>query len=172
MLKGNDAALEYLRLMQAHWERYQDTFGDTYNATLCRLVMIGWMEGRPQDITSLAAGLKTSRQQATRRCVSMSEAGWVKIDRRRNHVVVMPTDKLIELSEVEIPKSMAVGMARWRKIAAIAATAAALSVTPEVQPSAATIQVVDVAAIEVVEERRQVSSYWMIPIRGRCHRTP
>jgi hypothetical protein len=131
-LRANKAALAYLKLMHDKWYRSQDVFGDSENVALVRLVLIGWMDGRLADFTSLSYGLNVSRQQATRRCISMQALGWLEYKRSLGRVVVRPTDKLIEWVEVEIPKRLRFAIPRWQQIAAmVAASIVTQAVVPD-----------------------------------------
>jgi hypothetical protein len=120
---AREAHLEYLRLVHSHWERWHDVFGDAHNTALARLVMIGWMECRPCDITSLAVGLNVSRQQAARRIEQLASLGFVEQHRRRNHIVVLPKTRLIKMTEEELPKRLTWTLSRWRKIVGLLGTA-------------------------------------------------
>jgi hypothetical protein len=125
-LRTNVAALAYLTLIHDKWYRHQDTFGDTHNAALARLVLMGWMHGRLADFTSLSNDLNVSRQQATRRCVVMSQAGWVEYKRKIGRVAVKPTDKLVDWASLEIPKRLRFAVPRWQQIALLIGTSIAL----------------------------------------------
>jgi hypothetical protein len=145
---GNCAlALDHFKLMDAHWQAHQDTFGDTHNVAIVRLVMIGSLEGRPHDLSSLAVGIRLSRQQTTRRCVSLASLGWIENRRQRNHVTVRPTPKLIEYSQRQLDKRLPVVVAKWQRIAAaMVGTVAMLQPAP--QPDAAAPTVAPEVAVE------------------------
>lgn len=125
-LRQDKAVLEYLKLMHASWARNQDMFGDTHNVAIARLVIIGWMEHRPHDISSLAAGVYISRQQTTRRCLKLARAGWLTIERDANHCIIRPTAKLADMTHSMAPNKMIVMLSKWRKIAAMVGTVAML----------------------------------------------
>src|SRR4051794_34250520 len=105
-LRTNVAALAYLKLMHDKWYRHQEVFGGGRNTALARLVMIGWMEGRLADFSSLGSSLNMSRQQASRRCIEMSKLGWLDYKHKIGRVAVKPSDKLIAWAEIEIPKRL------------------------------------------------------------------
>jgi hypothetical protein len=148
-LRTNVAALAYLTLIHDKWYRHQDTFGDTHNAALARLVLMGWMHGRLADFTSLSNDLNVSRQQATRRCVSMSQAGWVEYKRKIGRVAVKPTDKLVDWASLEIPKRLRFAVPRWQQIALLIGTSIALAAGPSV---AAEVGIAVADEVEAIEE--------------------
>lgn len=63
---------------------------------LTGLVMIGWMERRPYNLTSLAHDLGISRATATRGVEDYARHGWVTIEQRGRSSYLHPTEKLIE----------------------------------------------------------------------------
>jgi hypothetical protein len=168
-------ALDHLKLMDAHWQAHQDTFGDTHNVAIVRLVMIGSLEGRPHDLSSLAAGIRLSRQQTTRRCVSLARLGWIENRRQRNHVTVRPTAKLTEYSQQQLDKRLPVVMAKWQRISAMIGTVAMLGTPASVAPEVATASQGEVAGIERADKARQVGLRWDGPIpilwMKTCHRS-
>lgn len=123
--RANAGALEYLKTRHSLWLLDQDAFGDAHNTAIARLVMVGWMERRPYDLSAIAAATNISRQQAARRCSALAVAGWVTARRDANHILVLPTDKLIdrtcEVCVSRIPKLLA----KVQGIAALISSSAA-----------------------------------------------
>lgn len=101
-LKHHRPSLECLRQQHADWHRRQAMFGGPYSAALIRLVMMGWIEAKPYDISSLAIGINTSRQKTTRLAVELEKRGLITLQRQRNRMLVHPTDELIELTRCDL----------------------------------------------------------------------
>ena len=95
-LKGARAALEYYRQIHANWTRRHHAFGDGYNTAIIRLVLIGYMESKPFDISALAENVPLSRQQVARRVVLLKADGWLDTDRRTTHLNILPTMQLLD----------------------------------------------------------------------------
>jgi hypothetical protein len=118
-LRVNQAVLEYLKLLHQHWTRNTDIFGDPENVALARLIVIGWMESKPFDVTDLANHTGMSRQQVARRCDRLGREGWVRADREGSRIVARPTNMLVEYTNKNVPKAMARTAIKWRKIATL-----------------------------------------------------
>jgi DNA-binding MarR family transcriptional regulator len=81
-----------------------------------RLVMIGKDENKPFDLTDLAEALVVSRQKAARLVDDLERVGLVSQERRRNRVVVLPTDTTIEHCRLHFPEVLATLIAKLRRI--------------------------------------------------------
>lgn len=101
-LRTHAPSLQYLKETHAIWSRQHDLYGDNYNKAIVRLVLIGWMETSPYDLTSLGSAIRLSRQQTSRRCTELVDMGWIEINRVGKQSVVTPTIKLIEEAEKDI----------------------------------------------------------------------
>ena len=115
-LRSHKPSLEYLKLLQSHWARRQEVFGDSYNVAIVRLTLIGWMEGRALDMSDLSAHIDMSRQQTARRCLELVTAGWLLIKKSGNRVVTLPTEKLVDLATKEMTEHMPRTWDRWMEI--------------------------------------------------------
>lgn len=118
-LRVSTALLSYLREAHDTWHRDQETFGDGRNAALIRLVMIGWMERKPQDHSSLANAMNSSRSQVMRRVEFLDAEGWLMTKRDANHVHVLPTEALIERTREKFRTTLPVVAIRWGKVASM-----------------------------------------------------
>jgi hypothetical protein len=118
-IRGSLALLGYMREAHDTWHRDQDTFGDGRNTALVRLVMIGWMERKPHDHTSLAHAMRSSRSQVMRRVEALDAEGWVMTKRDANHVHVLPTEALIERTREKYKTTLPVVAIRWGKVASM-----------------------------------------------------
>lgn len=101
-LRDNTPLLRYLKQKHDDWVWGIKRYGDPYNREIIRLVIIGWMERKPFDLSDLALGLYVSRQQVMRRVVTLRKAGVVWAARVRNRVLVHPTELLVEQTRMAI----------------------------------------------------------------------
>lgn len=115
-LRSHKPSLEYLKLLQSHWARRQEVFGDSYNVAIVRLTLIGWMEGRPLDMSDLSVQIDMSRQQTARRCLELVTAGWLLIKKSGNRVVSLPTEKLVDIATKEMIEHIPRTWDRWMQI--------------------------------------------------------
>lgn len=93
----------YIKLRHAQWLKDRRMFGSAINAEIVRLVLAGWLEDKPYDVSSLSAAMDDlSRQQVGRRVECLQGLGWVRVERVRNRLIVWPTEKLIDAVTVEM----------------------------------------------------------------------
>lgn len=98
MLRDWKPGLEFLKFQQ----QIEDLRDRKYRANACartilRLVLIGWMEYRPYDLSSLSFYLGFSRATTTRRVNEIASQGWIKVERRGQSRKLLPTQALINL---------------------------------------------------------------------------
>jgi hypothetical protein len=118
-LRRSAALHAYLREAHETWRRGQDIFGDGRNAALVRLVMIGWLERKPYDHSSLSEAMRMSRQQLMRRVDCLEEAGWLLSKRQAHRVIVMPTEALIDQARDHYDNTLPKVVTRWAKVATL-----------------------------------------------------
>lgn len=70
---------------------------------LLRLVLIGWLESRCYDLTSIALELRMSRATATRRVNQAVAHGWITIERNGRRRDLLPAQKLLDHVAARIP---------------------------------------------------------------------
>jgi hypothetical protein len=143
--------LTYLRASQLTWERGQDTFGDGRNTAVARLATIGHIERRPYDYTQLAAATRLSRQNVMRRCLTLSQDGWVTIKRDEVRVLVLPTEKLLGYWEDQVVMTSPV-LSRWAKVATMLGLVTLVSAAPVPVRVVAEVIAGSVVAAEEVRE--------------------
>ncbi len=120
-IQDHQPSLAYLKLMQEEWshankEIRQLDVGDQYDRALMHLVLLGWMERKPYDLSDLAESLGVSRQQVMRRVDLLDRRELITTERARNRVLVSPASKLIEFTASALPMRIERHGRRWAKV--------------------------------------------------------
>lgn len=87
--------LEHLKLHSAIYDARNVAFGKG-NHPIFMSVLLGSIEGKPYDLTSLAFKLGMSRPTLTRKVEKAAADGWVEIQPSGLSHVVLPTQKLAD----------------------------------------------------------------------------
>jgi DNA-binding transcriptional ArsR family regulator len=90
------ALLEILRCHQRLWEERQKLWGGSTAASILRVVLMGWLERKPYNLTAIAAASMLSRQAVSRKVEELEADGLVAQVHIRNRIVVIPTPGLLD----------------------------------------------------------------------------
>jgi DNA-binding MarR family transcriptional regulator len=92
-------AVAAIRFLNVIYEAETDIWGDPVSALLIRRIAQGQLEGRPFDVSSLAASLRMPTPTVSRRVGNLVEDGWVERRRVGRSYLLMATDKVRRVAE-------------------------------------------------------------------------
>lgn len=85
-----------IRFLNVVYDAEIEIWGDPVSALLIRRIAQGQLEGRPFDVSSLAATLRMPTPTVSRRVSGLIEEGWVERRRVGRSYLLLTTDKVRE----------------------------------------------------------------------------